>query len=87
VVKSAATTNKGAKQMVDIILGFLAGVFFTRFVNRLQAPKIDRVLAWDESIFAWRPVPQGTRLEPGRKYLGAMPVMTPPEASDWGDDS
>jgi len=73
--------------MVDIILGFLAGVFFTRFVNRLQAPKIDRVLAWDESIFAWRPVPAGTRLEPGRKYLGAMPFMTQSEASDWGDDS
>ena len=73
--------------MAEVFLGFMLGVFLTRFINRLQAPSFDRVLAWDESVFAWRPVPQGTRLEPGRKYLGAMPVRPEPPKGEWGDDS
>lgn len=60
--------------MAEVFLGFMLGVFLTRFINRMQSPKFDRVLAWDDGVFAWRPVPEGTKLEPHRKYLAAMPV-------------
>lgn len=60
--------------MFELIIGVGLGYFLGRFASALAAPKLDRLLVWDNSIFAWRIVPEGSRLDVTRKYLAATEV-------------
>ena len=61
--------------MIELVLGFSLGYFSGRFITMLGKPRLDRLLVWDESIFAWRGVPFGSRFDTSKKYLAATEVL------------
>jgi len=61
--------------MFEIIFGFCTGYFAGRAVTVLGQPKLDRLLVWDQDIFAWRGVPFGAKLHKQKKYLAATEVL------------
>jgi len=59
-------------------MGFLFGVIFGWFFCRIlvgASPTLDRLLVWDSDVFAWRSVPDGTKLVRGKRYLAATEVL------------
>lgn len=61
--------------MIEFFIGISFGYFIGRFASALVQPQLDRLLVWDSGIFAWRVVPQGTRLDATRKYLAATDIV------------
>ena len=61
--------------MIDLIVGVSIGYFVGRFASIFAQPRLDRLLVWDSSIFAWRIVPHGSRLDCTQKYLAATDVV------------
>ena len=61
--------------MIELIIGIGVGYFLGRFAGFASQPHLDRLLIWDPAIFAWRVVPQGSRLDVTRKYLAATDVI------------
>tara|TARA_R100000008_G_C3584305_1_gene170940 strand:- start:867 stop:1073 length:207 start_codon:yes stop_codon:yes gene_type:complete len=63
---------------------FIFGIAFGWVICRLVtggAPTFDRLLVWDKDVFAWRIVPQGTKIVRGKRYLAATEVV-PEEEKD-----
>jgi|TARA_R110000824_G_scaffold20233_1_gene76644 hypothetical protein len=66
-------------------MGFLFGVIFGWFFCRLLigvSPTFDRLLVWDNNVFAWRIVPEGTKLVRGKRYLAAAEVEPEEEKNE-----
>ena len=37
-------------------------------------PMYETILFWDNGSFGWRPVPPGSSLDPGKKYMAAIAI-------------
>jgi len=64
--------------MLELILFFVCGYSFCKYQHskfRVDLRNADKVLSWDTSLLAWRPVYDKSKLEPGRKYLIAFEAL------------
>jgi|TARA_R110000824_G_scaffold84392_4_gene210560 hypothetical protein len=68
--------------MIEVIIGFGVGCFLGRSISLLDRPQLDRLLVWDQDVFAWRGVPFGSRLDENKKYLAATEVILDNEEVD-----
>jgi len=64
--------------MLELVLFFLFGYLFCNYQHskvRVDLRNADKVLSWDTTVLAWRPVYDKNKLEPGRKYLIAFEAL------------
>lgn len=57
---------------MEAVIFFSLGYFFSSLLSRPRRP--DRVLKWDDSVFAWRPVLYGMPLNENETVLFAYEV-------------
>ena len=60
--------------MIENILFFCLGYILCalRVQNTFNLKKPDKVLKWDPDVFGWRPVPDGTSIDPDETVLFAF---------------
>jgi hypothetical protein len=64
--------------MLELLLFFGCGYLFSSLTRNkfyVDLRNADKVLSWDTTILAWRPVYDKSRLEVGRKYLAAFELL------------